>query len=64
MSALTYIPNMNATKPQKSVQTRLTGHRVRLAVANRLEMSEQQLQFLLLSVGLLSIGTMLLTYPM
>jgi len=64
MSTLTYMPRMNQQEIKEPVQARLTGHRVRIAVARRLQMSEQQLQFLLVSVGLLSLGTMLLTYPM
>ena len=62
MSTLSIIPNMKFKS--HSTNNGVNARRVYNSMALCLKMSTQQLQYLLVAVSLLSIGTMLLTYPM
>lgn len=60
MSTLTLIPNVTNAYPHKSMSFR----EMYRTAAGRLNMSGRQLHYLLLGTGLVSLGTLLLTYPM
>lgn len=62
MSTLTIIPNMKLNN--EATQSARTAQSLYSSAAASLKMTGQQLQYLLLAVGLLSLGTMVLTYPM